>query len=457
MSPLASARAGDWVGKKLIYLGPVLYPADLRASQAAIEALPFDGIAISIPTRDGPLGALVFGDRRYHGTDPEIAAALRELLAISWRRPLDNFLVARVQPAPWFDDARWATVEANWRLLAALARVAGARGIVLDTEGDGEPFARPLGAEGRPADESRRKAEERGQALMAAARAEFPGIEILPLWSYTAALPNLAGRWNPQGLVDRDEWSRSFELLPAFLDGILKEMGAADSGASSLTDGYEFSSVFRSAADFDFARRDIRAAGRLVSRLPDEYARRVRAGFGVNLDFHRPDELESALSAALHFSDRYVWLRSDTRNLLAAEASAEDPVLRAIWRAGGREYPVTGVIQGIGPGPDGTPQLEGWACARGYPQPIEIQVFANAPGASGVLIGGAPAKLEASADVAEHCGSEVRGHRFAFPLPPAVLEEYAGAPIHVLGVSPLRPAEAVLEGSGIFRVPKPLQ
>ena len=121
----------------------------LRAHWAEMEKMPFDGVGIRValnrakPTSgDGSTGNLLgwqtFGAVRF--SSAQFAEAVVDLQTPQWTKFTDNFLPVAIatrdqdQRLDWFEDARWATIEANWRVLIQLARDGKCRGIFLDPE-----------------------------------------------------------------------------------------------------------------------------------------------------------------------------------------------------------------------------------------------------------------------------------------------------------------------------------
>src|SRR3954469_3909386 len=136
--------------KKIIYYGwSTRDSAYYRDHWAEMERMPFDGIAISIAldrtkamTGNGSTGNLlgwqVFGKRAFQLSDFQDAIA--DLQVPERLHFTDNFLPLSVatrdqdQGLSWFDDTRWATIEANWRVLVSIAQAGGCRGLMLDLE-----------------------------------------------------------------------------------------------------------------------------------------------------------------------------------------------------------------------------------------------------------------------------------------------------------------------------------
>ncbi|MGL5012086.1 MAG: calcium-binding protein [Paracoccaceae bacterium] len=112
----------------------VLFVADVSArtqfitqNEAHIDTLPFDGIAVNIP-------------QSWSAMSPDVSVTRADLEY--WLEPLrsfnqgrNNWLTIEVDdPGDVFDDAAWARVVDNWRLMAEVARNLGFEGILFDNE-----------------------------------------------------------------------------------------------------------------------------------------------------------------------------------------------------------------------------------------------------------------------------------------------------------------------------------
>jgi hypothetical protein len=107
------------------------------------------------------------------------------------------------------------------------------------------------------------------------------------------------------------------------LDGLYR---AAD-GRTRLIDGFESSYRYRTPEQFETAYQIMKQRNLAVCTVPKAYQQRMLAGFGlwmdpdwrkagwrtddVNANPVPPAQLETALTAALRLSDRYVWLYTE--------------------------------------------------------------------------------------------------------------------------------------------------
>ncbi|HEV3410282.1 MAG TPA: hypothetical protein VG095_08300, partial [Chthoniobacterales bacterium] len=204
---LGEITAATAPARKVIYYGWNTRDSHyVRQNWATMEQMPFDGIAISIALNrsgvtqgDGSTGNLlgwqVFGATAFSlGSFQEAIADLR---TPAWQRFTDNFLPLAIatrdqdQGLNWFDDARWAVIENNWRVLLAIAREGGCRGLLLDPEHydyECELFNfrhHQAQRAGRSFAEYEEQARQRGRQFGAAVRQIFPDITIGLLYGYS--------------------------------------------------------------------------------------------------------------------------------------------------------------------------------------------------------------------------------------------------------------------------------
>ena len=300
--------------------------AYIRAHWDEMEKMPFDGVGVLValdrakPTHgDGSTGNLLgwqtFGATRFSSAQFKEAAS--DLRTPRWTRFTDNFLPVAIatrdqdQGLTWYDDARWATIEANWRVLIQLARDGKCRGIFLDPEHydyECELFSYEHHNTQRthaPIAEYTAKARQRGRQLGAAMHGIFPGIVVGLQYGY--------------GLPARNP--TRYALLPAFLDGLL----AASAPDATFVDLWEFGHGYTDAGDFDKASRAIKNP--TLTAEPELYQRMIQAGSSLRIDFaprgnawnehmpernyFSPDRFGKSLKQALRTSERYVWIYSE--------------------------------------------------------------------------------------------------------------------------------------------------
>lgn len=324
-------------GKKVIYHGwNNRDTAYVRDHWAAMEMMPFDGIGIGVAldrtkptTGNGSTGNLLgwqsFGPTAFHTAD--FAQAITDLQTPQWQRFTENFLpvaiATRDQDAGlnWFDDARWSTIENNWRVLLQIAHDGGCRGLLLDPEhydyecelfNYAEHRAQRVD---RPFADYAAQARARGQQLGAAAKQVFPGITIGMLYGWGLAKHELRSGQTPE--------QGRYALLPYFLDGLLS---GTDTPATFF-DLWEFGHAYRTLARFKAARAEILNVSSAGTTEPALYQQKVRAGASLRIDFNlprvawnweqparnffTPPVFQTALRAALTTSDKYVWIYSE--------------------------------------------------------------------------------------------------------------------------------------------------
>ena len=321
---LAGAESwGEERTKKLIYYGWGIRDTEyIREHWQEMESIPFDGVGIVIAvdreawrrgmrSTKNQLAWRVMGERAFRVE--EFRAAVAELKSARWRRFTDNFLPVALSGSDaagglhWFDEDRWRIIVNNFSVLARIAAEGGVRGLIVDPEHyafnlfsypDHRRYAN------RSFGEFTEAARRRGRQVMTAIAGSYPRVVLLSLFGYSLPLSELR-----RGLSLPEI---EYGLLPAFYDGILEAMPPG----AYLVDGYEFAYPFKQRKQFHEGYDRIQQAVSL-SVVPDRYRARVKAGFGLMLDYggrpnyFTPEELRAALNHALEMSDQYVWLYSN--------------------------------------------------------------------------------------------------------------------------------------------------
>ncbi len=320
--------------KKLIYYGwgirDTMY---VREHWREMEQMPFDGIGITVAINrqawqkgktdtGNQLAWNLFGPKAFHLDD--FRPAIDDLKNAQWRKFTDNFLPACICSQGqdfgfnWFDGKRWQTIVNNWRVLVAIAKEGGCRGIILDPEHYGAYFFHYPSMRERvdkPFAEYVERVRRCGQELMEVTRAIFPDITILMFWGHS---------YLPMHPTERKKSpeQNAYGLLPAFVDGLME---AADERAK-FGDLCEFAYGFKERHQFLEAYHTIVNKAAPFSFFPERYRRRIRVGFGLWLDYNSvrqpwdisdfrknyfsPDEFQRSLQTALELSDEYVWIYS---------------------------------------------------------------------------------------------------------------------------------------------------
>jgi hypothetical protein len=317
--------------KKLIYYGwgspDTLY---VREHWRQMEEMPFDGVGIVIPVdrrawqqgkRDtnNQLAWKIMGKRAFRIED--FHDAIADLRAPKWRKFTDNFLPVILSAAQstiglnWFDNERWRIVANNFEILARIAAETGVKGLIFDPEhynyslfdysAQRKQLDRPMAA-------YQEMARQRGREVMRIIATRMPEAVMLSLYLYTYPLSHTLPK-------------TPYNLLPAFYDGVLEAMPSA----ATLIDGYESAYPYKEPGQFIAAYRRIQEAGK-ISAVPDHYRTKVKAGFGLWLDYRKradyftPEEFRRSVGAALQVSDGYVWIYSEGARFFPPSGVAPD-------------------------------------------------------------------------------------------------------------------------------------
>ena len=240
-----------------------------------------------------------------------------------------NFLLLTCLPEfdfrmDWFDDAHWAVVLHNLGVLANIAYQGGCKGIFFDVEQYGWPGMSmwDFGIlrqhfSGRPQDFDswRTKAKQRGQEVIQAMNASFPGIEIVLLFGPCAIQWGMAGYYPaqlsaydpPQGV---DYSGVRYALVMPFIDGMLLSKDTE----TEIIDGYELSYYYKEQWEFDVAKDVVHNKCKSYSQHPELYEEEIRLALGLwptrysdGQEF-TPAELTASVAMAMQSSDKYVWI-----------------------------------------------------------------------------------------------------------------------------------------------------
>jgi hypothetical protein len=336
--------------------------AELRSRLGQVESLPFDGLVVDLGldrelTRASPLGRAAF--------EP----AVNELRATPFRKLTDNFqkLHLGARNVPWFDDATFATIVANFETATALVRAAGLRGYFVDNQVYGvKLWSYPDNAQGRSFAEVEAKVAERGEAVMAAMLRAFPDVALLFEFGSSELFRHVC-------IEGQALEPHLYGLYPAFLDGMARAISNAKR-ADALVDVYlpayptrdpeAFAAYYNlihvrwdrlvdtwrpgivthwDAAPSGQKRFQWRATPQLTCapEMVAKLGRERSAGFGIMIDYDSasfatdpamfgrnyfsPEALEIALTAALRRTDRYVWLWQEQFNVLGITEVAPEP------------------------------------------------------------------------------------------------------------------------------------
>jgi hypothetical protein len=317
------------LGKKLIEYGwDVPTPAQMSAELTAMEKRPFDGLIFRLG-----------GGHNAFATKPleraQFAEDERILPNLKFTRFRDNFVLVWGSPPPdfdWFDDAQWAVIEANAKLLVEVAQAGHVRGICFDPE----PYdfhlwdyAKQAKTNAHTFADYRVQVRKRGAQLMRALEEPMPGATILTFFhvSHFDRFADLAEEERTRRLA-KEGWG----LMPDFFLGMLESA----SPKARFIDGNENAYYYTSREQYFRAYHAIRqrALGLVPRELRDKYERQVEAGQALYVDQNfalRQPNTEKYLSYkmtpeewaqwfehntywALYTTDEYVWCYSERMN-----------------------------------------------------------------------------------------------------------------------------------------------
>ena len=346
LSVLAASQARAEMGpavppdKKIVMWAPsALRPDNLREhiTDLGKENPGLDGLIIHFWPNDwtwkhmgGNHGQFV--PRRYSPAD--FSDTVRHLQAADMGHIQENFLLVKttVQAKPgkpptaeesvnidWFDE-RWPIIAENVGVYASVARAAGFKGLMLDFEeyqADHNPLYKYFyhkvfkdyrernGLAPKSLAEYLAQVRQCGRQMMAAITKAYPDITMF--------------------MIPDTGWvgHRHYDLLPAFVDGILEGAGPR----VKLIDGIEQGYPKQTYAEFMQLRQTAEKEGPRLSAMPELYRRRMMFGCSIWVDykpevfggwhtardeleqnFRSPVRLEHALYNALTATDKYVFL-----------------------------------------------------------------------------------------------------------------------------------------------------
>ena len=290
---------------------PLTYPVHLAEHLDHVEALPFDGITVTV------FASWQLMKPGWTFTAEEIAESLS---AIDGQfEALDyNFLLVTINdPGDVFDDAAWAPVLANWNALAEAARDAGFAGLFFDVEEYGTPWLNyPEDYDGpsQDLDAYREQTRLRGRQMMEAVAAAWPDAQVLFTFGPWLSEPDTPDYVRLLQVAGADEYELLGPLFVGFLEG---------AGPGNLViDGGECYQ-YRSEEDFQLAydwretgiASDETDSAFIPAALRPDWGDRVSNGFGVyNIDWKaddgypmNPAVMETTLRNALARADDVVW------------------------------------------------------------------------------------------------------------------------------------------------------
>jgi len=296
----------------------------IQSNPEAVERAPIDGVNIRAVGREGEkrvrLEEAVFSEKaiRYEQFEEWVAQAR----ATDFRTWTDNFLCVYVVPGDmdWFGDC--AALMNNIRVAARVAREAGLKGIFLDCEPYGFSLwdYRTVAHPEKSFEEYYQQIRRRGEEFARAMYGEWPEMTLMLTFGY-----KVADRANLK--------EHNYGLYGAFLDGLF--VGSPEE--AEIIDGWEMSYGDRTREDLLEGYWWVRRGGAAVSGVPDEYLKKVRAGFGLwpdvtdrddpfewnaedfSRNYYSPSEWRSLVRSALETTDGYVWIYAWRPDLCTGE------------------------------------------------------------------------------------------------------------------------------------------
>ena len=231
-----------------------------------------------------------------------------------------SFWVPRKKRLDWRDDAAWDNFANNMAMIARIAKLSGAKGVMMDTEDYHKTYQYAYldGKDKGTFEELADIARKRGRQVMRAMAEEFPDCVYMSfwLWSLSDTFLKMEG--------DREEILKSGgQLWIKFLDGMLDELPPQSKMVDATENAYRHD--FRN-MDFYKSAYDIKERALLkvdpANRM--KYRRQVQAGFGLYLDMYtnkpgaiwyfdgiKGDKLEllrKNFAQAMALTDEYCWL-----------------------------------------------------------------------------------------------------------------------------------------------------
>lgn len=103
---------------------------------------------------------------------------------------------------------------------------------------------------------------------------------------------------------------------------------------------------------------------------------------------------------------------------------------------------------------DFTPTISGWACTKGIPQSINVDLYMDGPyGQGGTMVGRYLANISSEQAVADSCAVGSGAYRFQIPLSPDIRTQWAGHKIYIHGIAPYNAENPLISNSGNLTVP----
>jgi hypothetical protein len=305
-----AASAQDAKEKAIVKVGwDGTTPAKMLENLETMKQMPLDGYTFRFQWLPRPSGRAMPLQNIFtlEPLDDELFEIHREPMRELARRDLgkltDNLVMiwcTGTDGWDWFNDDHWNAVNENWRRLAELASLSGSN-ILLDPESyythvDPDLFW-VFNYQDNPRADDKSFAEyeevvrERGREFVQTLRDVDPDIDILSMYGMNTMSDEVLATTNEADRLEALEAQTFYNLLPAFLLGVLEE----------AHDGFEFHDgnerSYYYTTDEQFADSRLRMKRGLKSVVPpelhDEFDEHYRAGHAVYASDLYPADPES--------------------------------------------------------------------------------------------------------------------------------------------------------------------
>ena len=220
---ISGAPSAAEPGRKTIHSWDLLRvtPEDLHRNLEKLEALPLDGISITVNVKPPEGKARRFSaaytdqpwDRQWFAKD------LEHIKAVCRGRLRHNLITSYWAPhrrLAWNDDAAWSNAAHNFAVIAWLAKQSGCKGILMDPEDYPRSQQYTLLPEDGNYQATAALARQRGAQVMRAMSAEFPDAVFLSFWFLSMNSSLYLRRGDPAENV-----ARAGNLWVPFINGLL--------------------------------------------------------------------------------------------------------------------------------------------------------------------------------------------------------------------------------------------
>lgn len=319
---------------KLIKIGyDIPSPAQVNTNKAWIDSLPFDGIAVSLPTLEsGTLSSTTHSITEYQN-------AIAGMPTMNHTKHNFVRLLFYQSTYDWYNNSHWSTMATNIGNLArAIATSGKFEGILIDPEyygSGGNPWNYGTGTTpwtysatggatpGHQPNDAIQTLHGRGKQLMDAVIANWSTAKVLVLHGPYVSEPKTAQAW-PSSFYNDIAWAN--ELLGPF------EVGMVESAVGTSASFYDGGEVYgaRSASDFlkvyNWQKTGLADSGSVYipSNMVSSYKSTIKASVGVyDNDFLKSgfpllsaSTWQNLLTLAMKQADDYVWAYTESYDWL---------------------------------------------------------------------------------------------------------------------------------------------